>query len=222
MRNYNNIVIIHPTDDSIDFLEPLRAELKGLFPKAKIFRPKPGNAFSYITDETELVIFLGHGTSNKLYGSVDVNGEKSIFLDISIGSLLLDSVDIILFACNSSDYYRAIKNNAVINSYVTFGDMPTDWEHIRHNRVQDKNFLIDFKNEHLEYYKSAIVFSVIEGIKNGYRTNSIVGIPKRICFMINKKINEALLEKNWNKPQKLQMIKLLDEFKREIKYAQYL
>ena len=83
-----------------------------------------------------------------------------------------------------------------------------------------KNFLKDFNDEHLEYYKSAIVESVVEGIKNGVRTNSIVGIPKRISFVINQKINEVILDREWSKSQKLQMVDLLNDFKKEIKYTQ--
>jgi len=220
MRNYSNIVVVYPIDDTIDFLAPIRDELERLFPQAIIVRPKAGNAFNYITDETELAIFLGHGTPSRLYGSLDPSGEKSVFLDITNGSFLLNGVDIVLFACNSWDYCKAIKQTAEIDCYVTFGDMPTDWEHIRHNREQDVNFLKDFKDEHLEYYKSAIVESVVEGIKNGIRTNSIVGIPKRISFVINQKINEVILDRGWSKPQKLQMVELLNDFKKEIKYTQ--
>lgn len=220
MRNYSNIVVFHPIDDTIEFLEPIRVELERLFPEAIIVRPTAGSAFNYITDETELVIFLGHGTPSRLYGSLYPSGEKSVFLDVTNGSFLLDGVDIVLFACNSSDYCRTIKQTAEIDCYVTFGDMPTDWEHIRHNREQDVDFLKDFNDEHLEYYKSAIVESVVEGLKNGFRTNSIVGIPKRISFVINQKINEVILDREWSNPQKLQIVELLNNFKKEIKYTQ--
>lgn len=222
MRAYNNIVIVYPIDDSIEFLEPILNGLKRLFPNAVIFRPQAGTYGSAITDETELVIFLGHGTPNQLYGSLNDSGEKSVFLNVTNGSLLLDGVDIILFACNSDDYFRKIKRNAEIDCYVTFGDMPTDWEHIHHNRDQDANFLKDFEEEHLEYYKSAIVESVVEGFKNGVRTNSIIGIPKRISLIVNQKINEVILDSDWSKTQKFQMIGLLNEFKSEIRYNQSL
>jgi len=220
MRAYNNIVIVYPIDDSIEFLQPILNGLNSLFPNAVILRPQPGTYGSAISDETELVIFLGHGTPSQLYGSLNDSGEKSVFLNVTNGSLLLDGVDIILFACNSDDYFRKIKRNAEIDCYVTFGDMPTDWEHIRHNRDQDANFLKDFEDEHLEYYKTVIVESVVEGFKNGIRTNSIIGIPKRISFVVNQKINEVILERNWSKTQKLQMIELLNDFKTEIRYAQ--
>ncbi|HCX20468.1 MAG: hypothetical protein CMB80_05935 [Flammeovirgaceae bacterium] len=220
MRVYNNIVIVYPLDNSIGFLQPILNELNSLFPNAVTLRPQPGTYGSAISDETELVIFLGHGTPSQLYGSLNDSGEKSVFLNVTNGSLLLDGVDIILFACNSDDYFRKIKRNAEIDCYVTFGDMPTDWEHINHNRDQDANFLKDFEEEHLEYYKTVIVESVVEGFKNGVRTNSIIGIPKRISFVVNQKINEVILERNWSKPQKLQMIELLNDFKTEIRYAQ--
>jgi hypothetical protein len=220
MRDYNNIVIVYPIDETIEFLEPIIIELERLFPNAVLLRPKVGTHGSAITDDTELIIFLGHGTPSYLYGSLNDSGEKSVFLNITNGSLLLDGVDLMLFACNSTEYFRKIKQNAEVDCYVTFGDMPTDWEHIRHNRKLDSNFLIDFEEEQLEFYKSAIVEAVVEGFKNGFRTNSIIGIPKRISFVINQKINEVILNLDWSKPQKLQMAELLNNFKREIKYTQ--
>lgn len=220
MRAYNNIVIIYPLDESIVFLEPILNGLKMLFPNAVVLRPQAGTYGSAITDETELVIFLGHGTPSQLYGSLNDSGDKSVFLNVTNGSLLLDGVDIILFACNSDDYFRKIKRNAEIDCYVTFGDMPTDWDHINHNRDLDTDFLKDFEDEHLEYYKTAIVQSVVEGFNNGVRTNSIIGIPKRISLVVNQKINDVILEQNWSKAQKLQMVELLNDFKKEIRYAQ--
>ncbi|WP_111672697.1 hypothetical protein [Algoriphagus litoralis] len=220
MRDYNNIVVVYPIDSTIDFLVPIRMELERIFPNAVVLRPRVGTYGSAITDDTELVIFLGHGTPSQLYGSVDDSGEKSIFLNVVNGSLLLNGVDVILFACNSSDYFKKIKRSAEIDCYVTFGDMPTDWEHIRHIRDHEADFLKSFEEEHLEYYKSAIVESVVEGFKNGARTNSIAGIPKRISLVVNQKINEVILERNWNKLQKIQMVELLNNFKREIKYDQ--
>ncbi|MCR9066972.1 MAG: hypothetical protein NXI00_23600, partial [Cytophagales bacterium] len=104
MRAYNNIVIVYPLDESIVFLEPILNGLKILFPKAVVLRPQAGTYGSVITDETELVIFLGHGTPGQLYGSLNDSGDKSVFLNVTNGSLLLDGVDIILFACNSDDY----------------------------------------------------------------------------------------------------------------------
>jgi hypothetical protein len=222
MKGYSNIVIVYPEDHTIDFLEPIRKILEELFPKANLFRPQPDTFGSEITDETDLVIFLGHGTPSQLYGSINKKGEKSQFLDITNGSLLFDDLSVIIFSCNSTEYLTKVKVKAKIDCYLTFGDMPTDWEHIQHNRDNNSNYLKDFKDEHLEYYKSSIVESVVEGIKNGVRTNSIIGIPKRISFIINQKINDVILGKKWSKSQKIQMIELLDDFKQEIKYAQSL
>jgi hypothetical protein len=222
MKTYNNIIVFYPMDETIDFLQPIKVELEKLFPSARVIRPVAGMKTDYISDETDLVIFLGHGSPSRLYGGATPEGEKSVFLDISNGSRMLDEVDVILFSCNSAEYCKTIKHNAKIDCYVTFGDMPTDWEHILHKRQNDVNFLIDFTDEHLEYYKSTIVEAVIEGLKNGFRTNSFIGISKRISFVVNQKINMVIFNQNWSKRQKIQLVGLLNDFKKDIRFAQSL
>jgi hypothetical protein len=220
MKQYHEVVVVYPKDDSTFFLKPLLDILKNIYPKAIFSSPEPNTYGSDISDETDLIIFLGHGTPSQLCGSVDENGEKSTFLNINNGAILLDSTTVILFSCNSNDYLNKVRTNSDIDYFITFGDMPTDWEHIKHNRKINKNFLINFTDEHLEYYKSAIVESLVKGFQISYYTNSLVGIIKGLTLIINKKINEIILSKSWSNEVKFQMIELLNNFKKEIRYSQ--
>lgn len=220
MKHYHEVVVVYPKDKTTLFLQPLIDILKKIYPNVKISSPAPNTYGTDISDETDLIIFLGHGSPSQLCGSVDENDKKSTFLNINNGSLQLDGIAVILFSCNSNDYLNKVRANSEINYFLTFGDMPTDWEHINHNRKFNKSFLESFKDEHLEYYKSAIVESFGNGLKNGFYTNSLVGVIKGLILIINKKINEILLSTSWSKEEKFQMIGLLNSFKKDIRYSQ--
>lgn len=219
MRIYNNVVIIFPSDPTIEFLKPLVDCLGNIFPNAIISDPPMGSHGDDITDETELVIFLGHGTPSYLFGRPNDVGNKSNFVDIATAKRLFNGIHLILFSCNSWDFLRKFQSEACINTFISFGDLPTDWPHINHNRELDPQFLIDFRDEHLEFYKSCLVESMIAGFQAGYALNSFLSIPKQLSLFISKKINEVIFEDSWNSSQKLQMIQLLVDFRNDIKYA---
>jgi hypothetical protein len=220
MKNYHEVIVVYPKDPSTLFLQPIIDILKKIYPNAKFSSPAPNTFGTDITDETELIIFLGHGTPSQLCGSIKENGEKSTFLNINNGSVQLDSATVILFSCNSNEYLNKVRSNSNIDFFISFGDMPTDWKHIDHNRKINDLYLKHFKEEQLDYYKSAIVQSLVKGFKIGYNTNSLLGIIKGLTLIINKKISEIILTKSWGNEEKIQMIGLLNDFKKDIRYSQ--
>lgn len=219
MQNFNNIVIVFPVDQSIDFLIPIQQTLIELFPNAILFRPSPGTHGDVITDDTDLVIFLGHGTSSQLFGSLNDDGSKTSFLNVQSGALILQELTSILFSCNSADYIKKVKASASIESYLTFGDMPTDWDHINYNRDLDATYLQDFQDKHLEFFKSSLVEIMIDGFRYGFESNSFISLVKRINVSVKKKINQVILSEDWSVDQKKQMIQLLVNFNTEMRYA---
>ena len=221
MKNFNNVVIVFPVDPSIDFLSPILQTLTEQFPNAILFRAESGTHGDVINDDTDLLIFLGHGTPRQLYGSLNADGTKSSFLNETAGSLLLNELTSILFSCNSADYIMKVRVQSSIERYLAFGDMPTDWDHIKHNRDLDATYLTEFQDEHLDFYKSSLVEIMVEGFSHGFESNSFVGLIKRIGFAVNKKINQVILsQQDWSTDQKKQVIQLLVNFKKEMKYAE--
>jgi len=220
MRNFENIVVIYPEDPSIDFLHPLFDGLTTLFPDAIVHRPKYGASLhTMINDDTELVLFIGHGTCRGLFGGVNENGEKQMLCDILSSARLLQDCSIVLFSCNSNDYFNKLqRNSAQIKNYIVFGDMPTDWTHIRHNRDIEANYWSDCNEEHLSFYKSSLVKSVLFGFEKAHKINSFHSFFKGVSYILNVNINDIIRHGNWSKNQKLQLIERLIEFKNEIKY----
>lgn len=220
MKNFNNILVIYPIDPTIDFLQPIVDTITDLLPQSIIVRPKSGDSFDSITDETELIIFLGHGTTRELFGGSNDKGEKSKLLDTQTGALQFDGCSVVLFSCNSADYIKNVKANPVsIENFFTFGDMPTDNEHVKHNQENFKNYWLDYNEEQLEFYKTSLVEAVSNGFRKAVMTNSFHGFNKGINHIANLKINEIILNKEWNKSQKTQVIERLIELKKEIQYA---
>lgn len=220
MKNFNNILVIYPIDSTIDFLQPIVETITKLLPQSTIVRPESGDSFDSITDDTELVIFLGHGTTRELFGGSDEKGEKTKLFDVQNGALQLDGCSVVLFSCNSCDYIKNVKANPIsIDNYFTFGDMPTDKEHVIHNQANSKNYWVDFNDEQLEFYKTSLVEAVSNGFRKAVMTNSFHGFNKGILHVTNSKINEIILNEKWTKSVKKQVIERLIEFKQDIRYA---
>ncbi len=220
MKSFSNILVIYPIDPTIDFLQPIVDTIHSILPQSVLTRPKSGEPFDSITDDTELVIFLGHGTTTELLGGSDENGKKSKLFDTQNGAHQLDGCSVVLFSCNSVDYIKNVKANPIeINNFFVFGDMPTDKEHVKHNQQVHKNYWPDFNDEQLEFYKDALVKAVSSGFGKAVMTNSFHGFNKGITHVMNLKINEIILSKEWSKNQKIQVIERLIALKKEIRYA---
>ena len=220
MKSFENTILIYPEDPTIDFLQPIFEKIKILFPEIIIHRPKyRASLDTMIDDNTQLVLFLGHGTPSGLYGGANENGDKQKLCDdILRSSFLLQGCSAVLFSCNSNDYMRKLlRNNGQINNYIVFGDMPTDWEHIRHNQDNDSRYWSECSNEQLSYYKNSLVESVIFSSEKACKMHSFYGFSIGIDHMLNVKINDIIGHIIWTKEQKLQLIERLIEFKKEMR-----
>jgi len=224
MKNFENVVLIYPEDPSIDFLQPLYDSLLILFPYCKVHRVEFGDSLhSKIDDDTDLVIFLGHGTSSGLFSGVNEKGEKKLLCDIPKGAFFLSDCAVVLFSCNSDEYLGKLqkelqKNSSQITNYIVFGDMPTDWVHITHNQGEFPHFWNMCTDDQLDYYRSALVDAVISGFEKAIKTNSFYGFYKGVSYTVNVKINDIVRQRKWTKEQKLQLIERLVEFRKEIEY----
>ena len=72
---------------------------------------------------------------------------------------------------------------------------------------------MDFKEEHLIFYKDCITEVVLYALGN--KTPNLYNIYLKISHSISKKINSVIFNKTWNKNQKIQVIKMLSDLKSE-------
>jgi hypothetical protein len=159
MRNFKNVLVIYPIDSTIDFLQPVFDRITTLFSGCRISRPKFGDSLhTIIDDETKLVLFLGHGTPSGLFGGANEKGEKQLLCTIQQGALLLDECAVVLFSCSSNDLLNKLqRNSAQIKNYVVFGDMPTDWEHVKHNQDINNKYWTECNEEQLSFYINTVL-----------------------------------------------------------------
>lgn len=219
MKNFKNILIIYPQDPTLIFLQPIVDLIKKRIPNCCIDRPSIGGKINKVTDETDLVFFLGHGTPSKLLGSPDKEGKKTVLIDVPNGARLFNECSLILFSCNSADYLKCILGQSIsIGSSIVFGDMPTDNTHIKHNQELYKNYWTRYDNSQLEFYKNVLVESIIYGVSKGVSTGSLYGFCKGITHIVNKKINEVIRSEIWDRESKLQLIERIIQYKKDIKY----
>lgn len=218
MKTFENILLIYPSDPTIQFLKPIESLIINRFPNCIIQKPQyKSSLYSMINDDTELIFFLGHGNTNGLFGGTNDNGEKELLCDIATSSLLLQDCSVILFSCNSKDFLKKLEYSQIKN-YIVFGDMPTDFEHIKYNQNnRNKEYWTECNFQQMNYYISTITEAALKGFEKVYNTNSFYGFKKGVEHVVNMKINEIINNNDWTKTQKLQLIERIVEFKNDIK-----
>lgn len=224
MKNFENIVVLYPKDKTTDFLNPLFDFLVSLLPNCSAYRPEYNSKIhSYITDYTQLIIFLGHGTPSGIFGGANENGDKNHLCNAEWGAHYFNECSIVLFSCNSVDYLKNIKRYPIsLNNYIVFGDMPTDKEHVEHNQKLNKDYWKTFNEETLLFYIDSLVDSVSIGFYKANESNSFIGFYKGLCRSINKKINIIIDNSTWTKEIKLDIIERLVKVKLELEYFEAL
>lgn len=209
-------LLIFPSDPSLDFLNQLVEEISRLFQNIEVVIPSPGFMIP-IDDDVEIIFFLGHGTNRQLFGSVDIHGKKTNFADVVNSARLFAETTILILACKSNEFLKNIQYYGSINGYVGFGDMPTDWGHIEDVRNDKEMYLIHFEEDHLLYYKNAIVECFISGIQNINQP----AIPRLFFIGFRNQIDKLIVEcltKDWIPEIKKEMVELLYDLKDSLDY----
>lgn len=215
MNNYKNVLILHAFDSSTSFLDVFRKEFGDLYVSFDSDKESINKAKSLLGDleSKSLIIYLGHGSSSGLYEPDDSHTYAKYFLNTTWGNHFFDEHDIFLLSCNSNEYARKIYK---CNSSIGFGNIISSrFELDLHNEKKsvklslDENDIMMFNNI---YINSSFV--VIKRLLNDEIYFS--DVPKYLRFMVNKEINNFLLNKSDAK--RLQMTKLLYEFRNDFMY----
>jgi hypothetical protein len=154
----NNVLCIFPKDSTIEFLEPLFIRICDKY-SASYLIGDPQDDDDYLDKLIELsarcdtIIFLGHGSSEVLYG---VNFNELIHKD---NVNILRGKKLVLFACNSVEF---IRNNKLTNA-IGFGVVPTSDYDIQVGHLHSLT-LKDLLVTDLDYIKNTIVRIWLETI----------------------------------------------------------
>lgn len=234
----NELLIVHPYDKSTFFLDRIKNYLQSQFPaNSHYFSIKPNEAshkecLTTISNFSSngLILFMGHGKSNCLYGAkgdyfgtleneeVKIESpEKYFYLEDFINKANLQVFNekkVISLSCRSNEYIGRISIESGAKVFMGFGDLPTS----------KAELILQGEGN-----KSGISLSTIEGALkteiNYIMKKSIhIGILKRksfsqlldlIYFITNQKICYYLTQKKMSE-RKL-IANYLYNFKNEIR-----
>lgn len=211
-----SLFIIHPKDSTTTFLNKIKKHISICFPEDAHFFDIQTNDKSHqecieaikVHQSNGLIIFLGHGTSYKLYGS---KGSGSVYgneiIQAESPSLIYDNNNFINFSnidvfankkiislsCNSNGKIgkEALMKGAKV--FLGFGDLPTSIDELEdlgeksESGTSLKSIVKNLKSE-LNYI---IKKSLEIGIRNSLNFNQLCDLIK---FITNQRITYFLID----------------------------
>src|SRR5690242_391744 len=85
----SKVIVIHPIDPSTSFLDEITQHILTEFSGAALLiKPTIENSTSFVEaiinskyEDDDIIIFLGHGRSDGLYGAIDSKGNKNLLFN---------------------------------------------------------------------------------------------------------------------------------------------
>lgn len=136
--------------------------------------------------ETDFIIFLGHGTSEKLYGVYETN--EDALIEVNKMSIF-DGKHMLALACNSTSLLKNSYSRTVIKSSVGFGELPTDKKEI----AQTKYKKIGVTEDDLDIFKRVIVDSISDSlIEMVNQEQNLYFLFHHLKLLLNKEISNQI------------------------------
>lgn len=193
----NRILCIFPKNETTDFLSPIY-DCLSQFPNFAGYRDYSYNqSFNSCLnaelekiEEDTLVIFLGHGASNRLYGSKDKDGQM-IELFNKTNTKWLKHVHFVGVACKSKEFASNFCPN-----YIGFGDIVSEFSEIRNARIlEDPNYMEWAKEEDIANFRIRLTQIIVNAISLS-KCDNLLSISKMLNLCFNKQIAELLIQKS--------------------------
>ncbi len=167
-----NIIEIYPSEDSYNNAKECISKL----PKSSI------------------VLFLGHGQSNQLYGGESVSFEKKVFIS-SNEMKLFEGQYLFILACDSASLLKSSFRTSKTLKSIGFGGLPTEMKEVE----DDKKLSTEgITQDTINQFKLAITETVSEGFMYTIKkdVSDFIILKDYLCLLINKRINKAVLEED--------------------------
>lgn len=195
----NKLVCIYPIDPTTNFLMPIYKQLQSYsnFTGYRIDTTKEEARNALFADiqnitESHIVFFLGHGASNKLYGSPYKDEKKQELFNKKNISNLTQS-NFICFACRSKEFAQGVFQN-----YIGFGNIISDFSEVTAERdLGDFNYLDWAKENDIQLFRGKIVEAFVKSI-DYTRCASLSNMYRMFRLFINCEIANLLVEKKIN------------------------
>jgi hypothetical protein len=214
LEAYNDILCIHSLDTSTDFL----CVLKEIIPNYHAIEADDGSLKTVLEKlkslkPMSLVLFLGHGDSRGIHAPTENPPDKAVLLDVAAGEILFDQHDLILLSCRSAEF---IGNMSTYNRAIGFGNIISSLGESSAEAEVTGRFR-DLQQEDIDYFNYTYVTAIAKSIK--LLLGGVIAfreVAGYITFCLNKEINTLLRQKN--KANKIEVSRLLFEFRNELEY----
>ena len=232
----NQIFVIHPYDKTTTSLKEISDFLHEKLGDVVDYYEISANDYSHrdclekleSKDENNLIIFMGHGRSDSLYGARGDNFEAADFISIeaidenpnlyyknesficSETTTIFNNKKVFCLSCRSNEHIAttAISNEAI--SFLGFGEIPSSFEEIQN---VDKTILEDISeivNKEIIYIiKKSLMFSIV----NNYNFEQLCNLIK---FVSQQRISDYLVNQKTNH-NRYNIANILYNFKSNVK-----
>ena len=218
------ILIIHPNDKTTRFLDKIKSHLIETFgEQVHHFNIYPNEGSHQtcldrisIHPENGLVIFLGHGRTDKLYGSKgdlyanaelvsqeakEENPDAYYYNDNFINegnAVVFKNKKVFCLACNSNGKIATFSIDSGAKSFLGFGDIPTSLSEFEDKEEKVTNDLVIKMKTELNYI---IKTSLSMSIERGFTFEELLN---RIQFITNQRLSDILVnQKSFKERHKL-------------------
>jgi hypothetical protein len=212
-------LIIYPFDPTTSFLLESFKYLEQNFSAVTYYQVLPNeeshNKCILLIPNYTRIIFMGHGSHQKLSGSRNENYNRDYL--ISFREICdLTGKNWILFSCNSNELIK--KCSSSIGSGIGFGDLPTDFNDIRGIREYDSNAYKNINEDIINEFKQSINWIISKSISQLFEKNlTTVELFYYIKILITYRMLEILKDpKNFNQREHS---KLLYDMKHEMELS---
>jgi hypothetical protein len=188
------IYFIHPNDDSTEFLSEIYRKL------AQIVDPASFQVLRFSTNqqpailrliptlaEDSLIVYMGHGTADKLYG---IHPNEFVLIN---SMSIFDTMNLFAIACDSTFLLRNCFSRVNLKKCIGFGKLPTEIEEIDSiKQLRDRVI----GEEDIEEFKSCIVQIITKALAITIRNDGdLCLLYSQLRLLTNVAINEAAFEK---------------------------
>jgi len=205
------ILIVHPYDKTTSFLERIKNHLQSEFESdVHYFSIKPNDDSHKLCleridshNKNGLIIFLGHGRSDKLYGSKadDYSAfvsedaalefpEKYYYNDSFINEKnigVFKGKKVFCLACKSREKLAQNAYENGVTSFLGFGDIPTSLsEFVDKEEKVTNDVVVKMKTELNYIIKKSLALSIAKGL-------TFEGLLNHIQFITNQKLTDVLV-----------------------------
>jgi hypothetical protein len=199
------IFLVYPSDPSTHFLQQLLDQFSESIKVKKVcLIVCEASDMSYEearramkeTPEGSTIIFMGHGTPDKLYGGTNDNFSRKAFITIRDMPAFTNRT-LIFMSCYSANFLKASRQIRNYNNSIGFGLLPSDL-----NEMQNKSQLnkLDFNESDINQFRQCLIEIFSELTNHLLTTNkSVEQVVDHIKLFINCKINSCILNEDNSK-----------------------